>query len=48
MLFRSVVVIVFALVIFYWAVGLTLTREAAAVEVAKDARQIDYETIQIT
>ncbi len=42
------VVIVFALVIFYWAISLTLTREAAAVEVAKDARQIDYETIQTT
>src|SRR6266550_5993097 len=39
-----VVVIVFALVIFYWAVRLTLTREGTASAVAKDAQQIDYET----
>ena len=35
------VVIVFALVIFYWAVASSLTRELAAREVAKDAHQID-------
>jgi len=39
-----VVVIVFALAIFYWAVSLTLTREGAAAEVAKDAQQINYDT----
>ena len=39
-----VVVIVFALVIFYWAVRLTLTREGTAAAVAKDAQQLDYET----
>ncbi len=38
------VVVVFSLVIFYWAVSLTLSKEAAAIEVAKDARQIDYVT----
>ena len=38
------VVIAFALAIFYWAVSLTLTRDEAAAEVAKDAQQIDYET----
>jgi hypothetical protein len=38
------VVIVFALVIFYWAISLTLPVEASAAEVAKDARQIDYES----
>ena len=39
-----VVVIVFALAIFYWAVSLTLTKEGAAAAVAKDAHQIDYDT----
>ena len=38
------VVIAFALAIFYWAVSLTLTRDEAAAEIAKDAQQIDYET----
>ena len=37
-----VVVIVFSLAIFYWAVSLTLTREKTAAAVAKDAQQIDY------
>jgi hypothetical protein len=36
------VVLAFALAIFYWAVSLTLPRDEAAAEVAKDARQIDY------
>lgn len=36
------VVIGFALVIFYWAVSLTLPKDEAATAVAKDARQIDY------
>jgi amino acid transporter len=40
-----VVVIVFALAIFYWAVRLTLTKEGTAVAVAKDAQQIDYVTL---
>ena len=35
-------VIVFSLVIFYWAVSLTMTEAEAAAAVAKDARQIDY------
>ena len=38
------VVIVFSLVIFYWAVSLTLSEEAAAAEVAKDAHQLAFET----
>jgi amino acid transporter len=37
------VVIAFSLVIFYWAVRLSLTASEAAREIAKDARQIDYE-----
>src|SRR3989442_1173412 len=40
-----VVVIAIALVIFYWAVRLTLTREGTAAAVAKDAQQIDYVTL---
>jgi amino acid transporter len=40
-----VVVIVFALAIFYWAVSLTLTKEENAAAVAKDAQQIDYDTL---
>src|SRR2546430_2386364 len=40
-----VVVIVFSLVIFYWAVRLTLTKEGTAAAVAKDAQQIDYVTL---
>ena len=35
-----VVVIAFALAIFYWAVSLSLTEEQSAVEVAKDAQQL--------
>jgi amino acid transporter len=38
-----VVVIVFSLAIFYWAVSLTLSREKTAAAVAKDAQQINYE-----
>jgi amino acid transporter len=38
-----IVVILFALAIFYWAVSLTLTRERTAAAVAKDAQQIDYD-----
>ena len=37
------VVIVFALAIFHWATALRLSGEDSAVEVAKDARQIDYQ-----
>lgn len=36
------VVIVFALAIFHWAVGMTLPKDEAAAAVAKDADQIDY------
>src|SRR5207237_8766418 len=35
--------IVFALAIFYWAVSLTLSEQAASAAVAKDSRQIDYD-----
>jgi amino acid transporter len=38
-----VVVIVFSLAIFYWAVSLTLSKEGTAAAVAKDAQQINYE-----
>jgi amino acid transporter len=37
------VVIAFALAIFYWATSLRLSAEDSAIEVAKDAGQIDYE-----
>jgi amino acid transporter len=37
------VVIVFALAIFHWATALRLSGEDSALEVAKDAGQIDYE-----
>ncbi len=37
------VVIVFSLAIFYWATALRLSKESSAVEVAKDAGQIEYE-----
>ncbi len=37
------VVIAFALVIFHWATSLRLSAEDSAVEVAKDAAQIDYQ-----
>jgi amino acid transporter len=36
-------VIVFSLAIFHWATSLRLSEQDSAVEVAKDARQIDYE-----
>src|SRR5436190_7442933 len=39
-----VVVIVFSLAIFYWAVRLTLTNEETATAVAKDAEQIESDT----
>jgi hypothetical protein len=35
--------LVFSLVIFYWAVSLALTTDAAAAAVAKDAEQINYD-----
>jgi amino acid transporter len=38
-----VVVIGFSLAIFYWALGLTLSAEASAAAVAKDAHQLDYD-----
>jgi len=38
------VVIGFSLTIFYWAIGLTSSPEAAAEAVAKDGQQINYET----
>src|SRR5262249_38624428 len=38
-----VIMIAFALGIFYLALSLTLTREQAAAEIAKDAYQLDYE-----
>ena len=37
------VVIAFSLAIFYWAVGLAMSKERTAEAVAKDARQIDFE-----
>jgi amino acid transporter len=37
------VVIVFALAIFQWATALRLSKEGSALEVAKDAEQIDYQ-----
>jgi len=40
------VVIVFALVIFYWSVSLSLNEETSAKEVAKDAHQMNFETAQ--
>jgi len=38
------VVVVFSVAIFYWAVSLTLSEEASATAVAKDARQIEFDT----
>ena len=38
-----IMVIVFALMIYYWAVRLSLTEQATAAAVAKDARQLVYE-----
>ena len=40
-----VVVIVFSLATFYWAVSLTLSKAEAAAAVAKDAQQIDYDAL---
>ncbi|MCU1384226.1 MAG: Amino acid permease [Acidobacteria bacterium] len=40
------VVIVFSIVIFYWSVGLALTPSETATAVAKDARQINYKTLE--
>ena len=37
------VVIVFSLAVFHWATAVRLSRESSAAEVAKDARQIDYQ-----
>ena len=37
------VVIVFSLAIFYWAVSLTMPNEKVQVAIAKDSAQIDYE-----
>ena len=42
------IVIVFALLIFYWAIGLGLDADDALTEVAKDSQQIDYESPQRT
>jgi hypothetical protein len=36
------VVIAFALAVFHWATALRLSREASALEVGKDAAQIDF------
>jgi amino acid transporter len=38
-----IVVIVFALAIFYWAVSLALTKEGTAAAIGKDAQQIHYD-----
>jgi hypothetical protein len=38
------VVVAFALTIFFWAVSLALTAEQTAAAVAKDAEQLHYET----
>jgi len=38
------VVIIFSLVIFYWAVSLTMTKEGTAAAIAKDAQQLAYDT----
>src|SRR5262245_32622108 len=39
-----IVVIVFALTIFYWAVSLTLNKAQAAAAIAKDAQQLAFQT----
>ena len=39
------VVIVFSLAIFYWAVRLTMPTEKVQVAIAKDSAQIDYEAV---
>jgi amino acid transporter len=38
------VVIIFSLVIFYWAASLTMTKEGTAAAIAKDAQQLAYDT----
>ncbi len=40
-----IVVTVFALVIFYWAVNMALSKEGTEAAVAKDAHQINYQTL---
>ena len=40
------VVIVFSLVMFYWAVSHSLSKEGSAAEVAKDAHQLAFEVAQ--
>ena len=40
-----IVVIAFALAIFYWAVSLTLTTEDTAAAIAKDAQQLDPHSV---
>jgi hypothetical protein len=37
------VVIAFALAIFHWATALRVSDETSALEIAKDAKQIDYQ-----
>ena len=37
------VVIVFSLVIFYWAISLTMPQEKVDAAIAKDREQIDFE-----
>jgi hypothetical protein len=37
------VVVIFSLAIFYWAIGLSLSKAQAAAAVAKDAHQLDIE-----
>ena len=39
------VVVVFSLVIFYWAVALTMSKSETATAVAKDAQQINYQAV---
>jgi hypothetical protein len=36
------VVIIFSLVIFYWAVALTMSHQKVQAAIAKDTAQIDY------
>ena len=40
------VVVVFSIALFYWAVGLTLAKDEALLAIAKDSGQIDYQTPQ--
>lgn len=39
-----IVVIVFALIIYYWAIRLSLTEQATTAAIAKDSQQLAYET----